>query len=39
MAHGDARLFHGSRSESWKADDIPSCVDVRNIRLVVFIDL
>ena len=39
MAHGDARLFHGCGGECGKADHIPSGVDVRDIRLIMFIDL
>ena len=39
MAHRDASLFHGCRCESRKPDHIPCGVDVRDIRLVVLIDL
>ena len=39
MAHGDAGLLHGCGSECGKADHIPSGVDVRDIRLIMFIDL
>ena len=39
MAHGDARLLHGSGGQGGKSDDIPCGVNVWNLGLVVFVDL
>ena len=39
MAHGDAGLLHGSGGQGRKSNHISCGIDVRNIRLVMFIHL